>query len=216
MAVNLLRHLTLLQGRNTAALRGKVFVICQGRKDLGLPQRQQHLGVVLGVSHDEILNLVGQRQPGCLVPFPSESRSRSNRYGQEASYLVSPEHGISFLALSLVPDLEQLLETNQSRLCSPQRWTGSPGPYRPLGKLDLTLMPHSLTRFACCLASGQSRAVPKALQRAGQYGAMRSTGRLPSAADFREPDGREGRYLQQTHPREVLLQALEACRLDGE
>ncbi|CRK30050.1 hypothetical protein BN1708_015734 [Verticillium longisporum] len=69
----------ILKVRHTAAAFGELGARGEGGQDLGLPQGQADFGVVLGVGHDEVLNL------------------------------VAPEHGITLFTLGLVPDFEKLL-----------------------------------------------------------------------------------------------------------
>lgn len=83
---------------------GERLVARQGFEDVGLSEREHYLWVVLGVHHDQVLNLWERKR---VVSVVSERYMLCKMIND--TYLVAPEHGIALLALGLVPYLEQLL-----------------------------------------------------------------------------------------------------------
>lgn len=54
---NLPRGVNILERRNNAAFRAQLLILRQGGQDIGLPQAQRNLLILIFVGHDEIFNL---------------------------------------------------------------------------------------------------------------------------------------------------------------
>lgn len=58
--MGLLLALSLLDGRYTTSLVGELLVGGQSSENISLAKRQKHLGLILGVIHNKVLNLGSQ------------------------------------------------------------------------------------------------------------------------------------------------------------
>jgi len=196
----------ILQVGDAAPLFGETCVVCQGSEDVSLPQGQENLGVIFRVRHDKVLDLMAiyrQNKPrhaaatiwagadGTSSPQSMASRSLPFALFHISSSCYAAEGFISIALQS--PRSAREIRSEQR-----QGWH--------------TLIPQERTRCACFLASGQSRAVPSALERRYQYWAWASNSlcRCPWTHDRGIAERGGGRQRTEV----PLLSSMFLCRYD--